>query len=81
MKNAIIRNALKVFATGSAAAALGAAAIGLVYVAVSIFCAIPACVGYLAVLSFAVALMSVAAALVVVYMCGSWIVRKGKFSK
>lgn len=81
MKNAIFHDALKVLAVGGAAAGLGAAAIGLGCMAAWIFCTIPVVCGYAAVALFALALLTVAAALACVYVCGCWIVRKGKFSK
>lgn len=81
MKKTIIRDILKVFAVGGAAAGMSAAAIGLVYMAVWIYCTIPAVSGYAAVLLFMLATLTAAVALSIVYVCGCWIVRKGKFSK
>ena len=81
MKKTIIRNSMKVFAVGGVAAGLSAAAIGLAGMAVWIFCTIPATSGYIAVALFALATLSVASALAIVYFSGCWIVRKGKFSK
>lgn len=81
MKKAIIRNIMNVFAVGGAAAGLGAAAIGLACIAVWIYCTIPVVNGYAAVALFALATLTAAAAFAVVYMCGCWITRKGKFSK
>lgn len=81
MKNTIVRNTLKVFAVGGAAAGLGAAAIVLACLAVAMYCNIPAASGYLAVGGFWLATLAAAAALAVVYMCGCWIIREGKFSR
>lgn len=81
MKKDILRDALKVLAVGGAAAGLGAIAIGLACMAVWIYCTIPAVCGYAAVALFMLATMSVITAIAVVYVCGCWIVRKGKFSK
>lgn len=81
MKKAIIRNIMKVFAVGGAAAGLSAAAIGLAYLSVWIYCTIPATSGYVAVVLFALATLTAAVALAVVYFCGCWITHKGKFSK
>jgi hypothetical protein len=81
MKKAILQDALKVLTVGGAAAGLSATAIGLACMAVWIFCTIPATSGYTAVTLFALATLSVVAALAIVYFSGCWIVRKGKFSK
>ena len=81
MKKTIIRDIMKVFAVGSAAAGLGAAATGLAYMAGWIVCTIPMVCGYAAVALFWLATLTTAAALAVLYFCGCWIVRKGKFSK
>lgn len=81
MNKPIIRDILKVFAVGGTAAGLGAIAIGLAYMAVWIYCTIPAVCGYAAVALFLLATLTAAVTLAVVYVCGCWIVRKGKFSK
>ncbi len=81
MKKIIVRDVLRVFAVGGAAAGLGAAAIGLAVLAVAMYCNIPAVGGYLAVGGFWLATLAAAAALAVVYICGCWIIRKGKFSR
>lgn len=81
MKKSILQDVLKVLSVGGAAAAMGAAAIGLACMAVWIYCTIPAVCGYAAVLLFGLATLSVATALAVLYVCGCWIVQKGKFSK
>lgn len=81
MNKAILHDALKVLAVGGAAAGLGAAAIGLAYMSIWIYCTIPVVCGYAAVALFLLATLTAAAALAVVYVCGCWIVRKGKFSK
>ena len=81
MKEAILQNVLKVFAVGGAAAGLSAAAIGLLCMAVWIYCTIPAVFGYAAVALFLLATLTAAVAIAVVYVCGCWIIRKGKFSK
>lgn len=81
MKKTVIRNLLKVLAVGGAAAGFGAVSIGLAYMAVWIYCTIPAVCGYAAVALFLLATLTTAVALAVVYVCGCWIVRKGKFSK
>lgn len=79
--NTIIRDIMKVAAVGGAAAGLGTAATGLACMAVWIYCTIPAVSGYAAVAAFALATLTLAAALLIVYMCGCWIVRKGRFSR
>ena len=81
MNKEIIRNVLKVFAVGITSAFLSAGECCLGYAAYWLFRRIPAANGYYAIASFALALVSVAAALAVVYMSGAWIARKGKFSK
>ena len=81
MNKTIIRNALNVFAVGGAATGLSAGALFLVSMAVWIYCTIPATSGYVAVVLFALATLTAAAALAVVYLCGCWMVRKGKFAK
>ena len=81
LKKQIIRDVLKVFAVGGAAAGLGAGSIGLACMAVWIYCTIPVVNGYAAVALFALATLTVAVAFAVVYMCGCWITHKGKFSK
>lgn len=77
----VINNVLKVFAVGGAAMLLSAIAGGLAYLAIWLLCDIPTASGYIAVVWFALALLAAAAALAVVYMCGAWIVRTGRFSK
>lgn len=81
MKKHIMRDILKVFAVGGTAAGMGAAAIGLASMAVWIYCTIPVVCGYAAVALFLLATLTLAVALAVVYICGCWMVRKGKFSK
>lgn len=81
MTKTMIHEILKVFAVGGTAAGLGAAAIGLAYMAIWIFCTIPVVCGYAAVALFLLATMTAAVALAIVYVCGCWIVKKGKFSK
>ena len=81
MKETIIRDIMKVFAVGGVAAGLGAVAIGLAYMAAWIVFTIPMVCGYAAVALFWLATLTIAAVLAVVYVCGCWIVRKGKFSK
>ena len=81
MKKAIIRNVLKVFAVGGAAALLNGIAALLGYLSVMLYCYIPKAGGYLAVVFFALATLAAVGALAVVFMCGAWIVRKGAFSK
>ena len=81
MKKAMIRDVLKVFAVGGAAAGLSAAAIGLAGAAGWLFFTIPAAGGYMAVTLFALATLSLAVSLAIVYICGCWIARRGKFSK
>ena len=81
MKKETIRNSLKVFAVGGVSTLLSAAAGALVYAAVRIFGSIPAISGYHAVLAFAVGLLAVAVALAFVYICGAWVVNKGKFAR
>lgn len=81
MKKHIMRDILKVFAVGGTAAGMGAAAIGLASMAVWIYCTIPIVCGYAAVALFLLATLTLAVALAVVYICGCWMVRKGKFSK
>lgn len=81
MKKPIIRDIMKVFAVGGAAAGLSAVAIGLACMAVWIYCTIPAVCGYAAVALFLLATLTAATTLAVVYSCGCWIIRKGKFSK
>lgn len=81
MKKEMIQDVLKVFTVGATALLLAAGAGGFGYMSVILFCQIPRISGYLAVGAFFVAMISVAATLGVVYTCGAWIVRKGKFGK
>lgn len=81
MKKAIIRDILKVFAVGGVAAGMSAAALVLAYMAGWIYCTIPAVCGYAAAALFLLATLTASVALAVVYVCGCWIVRKGRFSK
>lgn len=81
MNKTVIRNALKVFAVGGIATVLSAIALFLISMSVWIYCTIPTTSGYVAVVLFALATLTLAVALAGVYMCGSWMVRKGKFSK
>lgn len=79
MKKEITRTILKVFAFGGIAALFSGLAIALVCAAVYAFCMIPCASGYLAVALFVVALLAVALAFVIVYLCGYWIVKKGHY--
>lgn len=81
MKKEIIRNILKVFAVGGVSALLSAAAGCAAYAAVYLFRSVIAAGGYLAVVYFAAALATAAAAPLLVYCNGVWVVRKGRFSK
>lgn len=81
MKKESIRNVLKVFAVGGVSALLSAAAGCAAYASIYLFRSIPAAGGYSAVVSFAAALATAAAAPLLVYVSGAWIVRTGKFSK
>ena len=81
MNKAIIRNILKVFAVGGTAVLMAAFAILMGILSVELYCSIPSVVGYIAVLWFALATLAAVAALAVVYVCGAWMVRKGKFEK
>ena len=81
MKKQIIRNILKVFAVGGCALMMASMAGLLIYLSGWLFIHIPRYTGYAAVASFALALLSLAGALGVVYMCGAWVVRKGKFAR
>ena len=81
MKKKSIRNMWEVFAVGSVSALLSAAAGCAAYAAVYLFRSIPAAGGYLAVVYFAAALATAAAAPLLVYVNGAWVVRKGRFSK
>ena len=81
MKKSIIRDVMKVFAVGGAAAVMSACALFLFSMAAWIYCTIPTTSGYVAVVLFALATLTLAVALAGVYMCGSWMIRKGKFSK
>ena len=81
VKNPHAKDVAKVFAVGGASALMSAAAVALAYVSINIFCCIPFIKGYLAVGGFALALVAAAAALAMVYVCGAWVVGKGKFSK
>lgn len=80
-KNAFIRNILKVFAVGGISAAWSAAAVFFAYGAVKLYCIIPAESGYLAVFDFFAATFALCLAIAALYLCGAWVVRKGKFSK
>ena len=80
-KRTPVLDAIKVFAVGSAAALMSATAGVLAYLSVRIFCGIPTVNGYLAVFAFVLAVGAAAAALAVVYLCGAWVVGKGKFSR
>lgn len=81
MKKTIIRDVLKVFAVGGIAAGMSAAALVLAYMAGWIYCTIPSVCGYSAVALFLLATLTASVAFAIVYFCGCWIVRKGKFSK
>ena len=81
MKKSIIHDIMKVFSVGGAAAGLGLIACYLAYLAIVIFCRIPSFVGYSAAISFVLAIALLAIALLAVYVCGCWIIHKGKFSR
>lgn len=81
MKKEIIRNILKVFAVGGSALTMAGMGGLLVYLAGWLFFHIPRYTGYAAVVAFVLALLTIATALIVVYMCGAWVVRKGKFAR
>lgn len=80
MKKEIVSKTMKVFAVGGAAAGLSALAFGLIATAVNMLMHIPKEAGYKAVGLFMLAGLALASALCVVYFCGCWIVKKGKFS-
>ena len=81
MRKATIRKVKHILAAGSIAAVAGVLAAFFVYLAGDILFRIPSFVGYEAVISFAFAILFLAAALVVVFICGVWINSSGKFSK
>lgn len=81
MKKQIIRDILRVFAVGFTAMFMAAVAASLAYTAIVLFCHIPSISGYYAVLGFFVAVLGIVGALYVVFMCGAWMVRKGKFGR
>jgi hypothetical protein len=81
MKKTIIRDIMKVFAVGATAALMGAIAIGMASLSVCMFCTIPETSGYIAVCGFMFAIAAAGLALATVYMCGCWMVKKGKFSR
>ena len=76
-----INNVLKVFAVGSASSLISTVAGACAFVSAKLFGVIPSVNGYLAVGGFALALVAAAAALAMIYVCGAWVVGKGKFSK
>jgi hypothetical protein len=80
MKKTIFRNILKVLAIGGTGAGMSAAAIGLAGMAVWIYCTIPSVCGYAAVALFALATLTAAVSLAIVYLCGCWALHKGKFA-
>lgn len=81
MKKQIIRDILKVFAVGFTAMMMAALAAFLAYMSAVLFFLIPSISGYYAVLGFFGAILGLAGSLGVVFMCGAWMVRKGKFSR
>lgn len=81
MKKEIIRDILKVFAVGGIALLMAALAGVIAYMSIVVFCRIPHITGYRAVFGFVGALIGFIGALGIVYMCGCWIVRKGKFAR
>ena len=81
MKNAIIRDTLKVFAVGGVALLMAAAAGFFAFLAVMLFVEVTRCSGYAAVVRFSAALLTAAFSLLGIYTCGAWMVQRGKFSK
>ena len=81
MKKGIIRNILKVFAVGGSALLMASAAGGCAYLAGWLFFRVPHYIGYGAVIGFISAIITLAAALGIVYLSGCWIVIKGKFER
>ena len=81
MKKEIIRDTLKVFAVGGVALLIAAITGWLAFLSAVLFVYVASCSGYAAVASFAAAVVCAAAALLGLYVCGRWVVSKGKFSK
>lgn len=81
MKKEITRDICKVFAVGGTALFMAGTAGFLAYLSTVLFWHIPALSGYCAVGAFFTALVALASAIGITYMCGAWVVRKGKFSK
>lgn len=81
MKNQKIRDIVKVFAVGCAAMLLALTAEFFAYMSVVLFCKIPYISGYMAVCGLAGALIALIGAVGIIYMCGAWMVRKGKFTR
>ena len=81
IKKTAITNAAKVFAVGGATAIMSATAGALAYLSAWLFWGIASVTGYLAVGGFALAVAAAVGALAMIYVCGAWVVGKGKFSK
>lgn len=79
MKKKIIRDILKVFAVGGIALLMAVTAEFLAYMSFVLFCLVPTLTGYLAMCAFFGALIAIVGAIGLVFMCGAWMVRKGKF--
>lgn len=81
IKNPPAKDVAKVFAVGIVSSLMSAAAGALAFLSAKLFGEIASVNGYLAVGGFALALVAAAAAVAMIYVCGAWVVSKGKFSK
>ena len=81
MKKELIRKNLKAFAVGGVAAAMSFTAFGLLCLSAMLFKWVAAVGGYMSVLLFFLALLATCATAAVVFICGMWISRRGRFEK
>ena len=81
MKKELIRKNLKALAFGATAAGMSLTAFGLLCLSTMLFKWVAAVGGYMSVLLFFLALLASCATVAVVFICGLWISRRGRFEK
>ena len=80
MKKTTFKTALKIFSVGAVATLNACMAILTGYLSAMLFAYIPRSAGYNAVWFFAFAVIFALLALLEIFVCGVWVIRKGRFS-
>ena len=79
-KSSPAKTALKIFSVGAVATLNACMAILTGYLSAMLFAYIPRAIGYNAVWFFAFAVIFALLALLEIFVCGVWVIRKGRFS-